>query len=195
MKEKPKEFNTLLSDSKQHRSELMAVFIIEVVRMFYGLEQGFETTRNRQTDIVLARQMAMYMIRRETSLSLKNIGRLFKKDHATVLHSVNAIKNYLFYDKKIKESVKDIQKIVDFKSVAINENADWKRDYYYIDMDNFSSLKFKSTEQSIIMTGFTNDEVYEFSKMFKHFKSVRHHNKTGMYVLEKIIKKETENGN
>ena len=62
-------------------------------------------------------------------------------------------------------------------------------------MDNFSSLKFERTEQSIIMTGFSDDEVDEFSKMFKHFKGIRHHNKTGMYILEKITKKEVNNGN
>tara|TARA_R110000803_G_scaffold21216_2_gene53666 strand:- start:12432 stop:13019 length:588 start_codon:yes stop_codon:yes gene_type:complete len=194
MKERPREFNTLLSDSKYHVSELLSVFIIKVVRMYYGLEENYEKSRSRSTDFVKGRQMAMYLIRTSTKLSLSSIGQMFGKDHATVLHSIKTIKNYLFYDKQVKIDVREISQIIEFKSLAINEDVDWKKDYYYVDMNSFTSLKFDKTDQSIIMTGFSDDEIEDFSKMFKHLKNTRKHNNTGMYILERILKNNTKNG-
>lgn len=62
--------------------------IAEVVAAYYHL--SFDAMRGKQRDkhIVLPRQVAMYLIRQETQVSLYEIGQLFGgRDHTTVLHS------------------------------------------------------------------------------------------------------------
>lgn len=60
-------------------------------------------------DISLARQIAMYQIRRMTNLSLKEIGREFEgRDHTTVLHSIERIEKMVKESPETAEIIKDI---------------------------------------------------------------------------------------
>jgi len=53
-------------------------------------------TKRRNKNIVLARQVAMYIIRELTELSLPEIGEVFNgRDHTTVLHAYNKIKEVM----------------------------------------------------------------------------------------------------
>ena len=82
-----------------HRSDVDSVptasLIISEVCRFYSIEEQIlrGTQRNKQT--VEARQVAMYLIRKMTTLSLPDIGREFGKDHATVIHALSKIENSL----------------------------------------------------------------------------------------------------
>ena len=66
-----------------------------------------ELRSNRRTkSIVLARQVAMYLARELSHLSLPEIGYAFGgKDHTTVLHSCKKIKEELLTDKELKSSI------------------------------------------------------------------------------------------
>ena len=56
-----------------------------------------------------ARQIAMYLIRRMTSLSLKEIGREFEgRDHTTVMHSIERVENLMKTNPEIAEIIKDL---------------------------------------------------------------------------------------
>ena len=75
----------------QHNSQpslLDGKRIAQVVAAYYHL--SFEQMCGKQRDkhIVLPRQIAMYLIRQETQVSLTEIGQLFGgRDHSTVLHA------------------------------------------------------------------------------------------------------------
>ena len=57
----------------------------------------------------LARQIAMYQIRRMTNLSLKEIGKEFEgRDHTTVMHSIDRIEKLTKTNPEIAEVIKDI---------------------------------------------------------------------------------------
>jgi len=77
--------------------------IKEKVSDYYDIEIETIVSNSRKHQIALARQMCMYLAKKFTNLSLKNIGAEFgNRDHSTVLHSCNAIENYLATDKKVK---------------------------------------------------------------------------------------------
>ena len=62
-------------------------------------------SKSRKHEIALARQMAMYLTKQLTELSLKSIGSHFGgRDHSTVLHSCQAIDNYIVTDRTVKAS-------------------------------------------------------------------------------------------
>ena len=59
--------------------------LIDRVAGYYGLTRGQLLSRRRTAHIVLARQMGMHLLRAE-GLTASHIGRLLRRDHATVLH-------------------------------------------------------------------------------------------------------------
>ena len=83
--------------------------IIEEVSKFYGIEADAIRGQGRTKDTALARQIAMYQIRRITTLSLKEIGREFdNRDHTTVMHSIERIEKLIKTNPEIAEVIKDI---------------------------------------------------------------------------------------
>ncbi len=65
--------------------------IISQVCKFYSIEESVMrgTLKNKGTNE--ARQIAIYLIRKLTNLSLPEIGKEFGRDHTTILHAVNKI--------------------------------------------------------------------------------------------------------
>ncbi len=62
--------------------------------------------KTRKKDIVIARQMAMYLSKKYTNLSLKSIGEYYgKKHHTTVLHAIESIENMMKVDEIIKSTL------------------------------------------------------------------------------------------
>lgn len=83
--------------------------IIEEVCKFYNLENDDLRGQQRNRNTVLARQIAMYLIRRMTNLSLSDIGQEFNgRDHTTAMHSISRIEEMLKNNSQISEVVKDI---------------------------------------------------------------------------------------
>lgn len=79
--------------------------IKELVSQYYKLPVELLESKSRKHEIALARQMAMYITKQLTQMSLKSIGSHFSnRDHSTVLHSCQTIENYLVTDKTVKTS-------------------------------------------------------------------------------------------
>jgi chromosomal replication initiator protein len=71
---------------------LSADMIQKVVSDFYGIKYQDMKTKRRTKDITLPRQIAMYLCKRLTDLSLGDIGKSFGgKDHATVIYACKQI--------------------------------------------------------------------------------------------------------
>lgn len=69
-------------------------FIIETVAKYYGLTTETMKQRGRWLPLVTARQMAMYIIKKNTDLALKKIGKEFGGyDHTTVIHACKFIES------------------------------------------------------------------------------------------------------
>ena len=64
----------------------------------------------RDKDIVVPRQIAMYMLRSELHLSFPKIAReLGRKDHTTAIHSVEKIQKEVNLDADIRAAVSEIK--------------------------------------------------------------------------------------
>ena len=85
--------------------------IIEYVANLYGVTASDIKSDKRQGDIKMARQVSMYVIKEVTSLTLQDIGKIFGKNHSTVLYSVN----------QIKEGIEDNPQLKSLVSAAVNE--------------------------------------------------------------------------
>ena len=100
-----------VKDMFKEKSDIVptADVIIDEVCKFYNIEPATLRGQGRAKDISLARQIAMYQIRRMTNLSLKEIGKEFdNRDHTTVLHSIERIEDLIKVDPEKAEIIKDI---------------------------------------------------------------------------------------
>lgn len=66
--------------------------IVATVHEETGIDAATLESRNRTERVAHARQLTMALIRRDTDLSLTEIGDLFHRDHGTVIHAVKAVK-------------------------------------------------------------------------------------------------------
>jgi len=62
----------------------------------------------RSANVALARQIAMYLCRDLTDLSLPKIGQEFDRDHTTVMHAYRKIQNLIAQDRGVFSTVSDI---------------------------------------------------------------------------------------
>lgn len=78
---------------------------------YYKQEVAKLSAKTRKHEVVLARQMSMYLAKKLTRMSLKSIGAHFGgRDHTTVLHSCQQILNYIDTDKNIRQDVEFLRK-------------------------------------------------------------------------------------
>lgn len=83
--------------------------IVEHVSKYYSVSKEDIYSTKRPTNILNARQVAMYITREMTDMSLSMIGDAFGgKNHSTVLHSVNLIESKMEKDSKFSQSIREM---------------------------------------------------------------------------------------
>ena len=85
--------------------------VIDAVSEHFGVPKEQIRGASRKKMTVLSRQVAMYLLREETPMSLKAIGSLLGgRDHSTVLHGHDRVASMLNSDYGLKSDVKRIRK-------------------------------------------------------------------------------------
>ncbi len=75
----------------------------------FHIDPQMMKAKKKTSDIVLARQVAMYLSRSLTGSSLKVIGSAFGgRDHSTVIHACNLVANRMSSDPQIREKIDKI---------------------------------------------------------------------------------------
>ena len=82
--------------------------IIRTTAQAYGFSVEDVLSASRKQPLVLSRQIAMYLCRELTDLSLPKIGDHFNRDHTTVLHSVEKVKRILRSDRAVFDRVNQL---------------------------------------------------------------------------------------
>ena len=83
--------------------------IIREICRYFRLEEDQIKGQSRSRDSLNARQIAMYLIRRMTSLSLDDNGKVFGgRDHSTVINSINKVERKMKTDPSYAEMIKSI---------------------------------------------------------------------------------------
>jgi chromosomal replication initiator protein len=109
-----------LGELMVRRGSVMPEDIIAAVAQRYGLEEDQLIGRNRSKGIALARQVAMYLIREETSNSLPKIGDVLGgRDHSTILYGCEKIGEQLETNDALRRDVMAIREQL-FQGVGVN---------------------------------------------------------------------------
>lgn len=101
---------SLLSAGKTRPKHLSARQVVERVSKHFQISVEDILGPKRDKDIVVPRQIAMYILRSELHLSFPKIAReLGRKDHTTAIHSVDKVEQELSFDAVIRQHVNDIK--------------------------------------------------------------------------------------
>jgi chromosomal replication initiator protein len=80
--------------------------IIDITSLYFGITVDDLTGPSRRQPLARSRQISMYLCREHTDLSLPKIGSAFGgRDHTTVLHAVDRVKNLMQEDKQVFDEV------------------------------------------------------------------------------------------
>ena len=84
--------------------------VIKAVANFFKIRPIVLTGKKRLKNIVTARHLAMYILRKDLNLSLTEIGRWFGgKDHTSVMHAIKKIKAGLLEDYQLNEALNQVR--------------------------------------------------------------------------------------
>ena len=83
--------------------------IISYICSYCGVDEATLRGQSRGREVVAARQIAIYLIRRMSGMSLNDIGKEFgDRDHSTILHSLEKVEKQMRSDPAFAEKVKEI---------------------------------------------------------------------------------------
>lgn len=101
----------LARHNTRKQRELSLEDIRDAVAGFFSLSPENLIGKGKTVEVANARQIAMFIARLHTTYSLKTIGRFFGgRDHSTVIHSVNKIKDDIAHDSRMKFRIDEIIK-------------------------------------------------------------------------------------
>jgi chromosomal replication initiator protein len=103
----------LLTDffSPTKQANMSIELVQRVVADFYRISPIDLKGKKKTKNIVVPRQIAMYIAREMTGYSLTEIGETFGgRDHATVIHSCDKIENQLLTDPNLEPTLQNLQR-------------------------------------------------------------------------------------
>jgi len=106
------EVKQLIKNNIKTKKNISLRDVIKIVSDFYGIEDSFIYNKTRRKDIVKPRQVAMYILREDFDVSYPAIGdTLGGRDHTTVIHSYEKIKNDLTIDPVLMKEVAELRSL------------------------------------------------------------------------------------
>ncbi|MDF2951331.1 MAG: chromosomal replication initiator protein DnaA [Anaerocolumna sp.] len=115
---KKKEVNVTLAEealkdliSPDDKKQVTPELIIDVIAEHFNITSNDIYSINKSRNIAFPRQIAMYMCRKLTELSLSDIGKLMgNRDHTTVLHGIDKIETNMKKDASMQNTIDVLMK-------------------------------------------------------------------------------------
>lgn len=99
------------------RSPLTVEEIQRIVSDYYDIPNDLLRAKTRKQEVVIARQVSMYLAKELTNCSLKTIGLNFGgRDHSTVIHAYQTVEEQIKIDPKFRTTIDQIKKKIDLYS-------------------------------------------------------------------------------
>ena len=86
--------------------------IFDAVSEKYGVSKEDIYGTHRTKDIATARHVTIYLLRNLTDMSLPYIGRMFNRDHSTIMNSIDVVERRLRSDNLFVMDIAELKKII-----------------------------------------------------------------------------------
>jgi chromosomal replication initiator protein len=99
-----------LADFLPHGEELQPDDVLDAVSKAFGVSNDRILGRERTREVALPRQIAMYLLREESGVSLPQIGEIVGgRDHTTVIYACDKVNNLMETDSRIRRQILQIR--------------------------------------------------------------------------------------
>ncbi len=107
------EVKQLTKDSGKPQKSISVKDVVRAVASFYNIEEDSIYNKTRRQEVVKPRQLTMYILREDFNISFPSIGqRLGNRDHTTVMHSCDKIKNELKSNSDLINELNQIRTLI-----------------------------------------------------------------------------------
>lgn len=104
------EVRTIIKNSSRPRKTLAISDVVEKIARYYDIDQASIYEKTRRKEVVKPRQIIMYILREDFQVSYPAIGKkLGGRDHTTVIHSCEKIKEELKRDSELEEEITQVR--------------------------------------------------------------------------------------
>ena len=104
------EVKNILKNSVRIKKTISIPEIVKLIADYYHIPDSFIYNKTRRKDVVKPRQIVMYILREDFDISYPMIGdKLGGRDHTTVIHSYEKIKNNLKTDPHLTREIEDVR--------------------------------------------------------------------------------------
>lgn len=95
---------------KRQSKQVSLEQIVNVCCEYWKVSQDDVFSKSRKANIVIVRQVAMFLTQKHTKLSTSKIGlHIGGRNHATVLHSISQVKDRIAVDKAFAQQVSEVE--------------------------------------------------------------------------------------
>ncbi len=103
---------TTKNSTKPHKT-VSVKEVVKAVAAFYNIDEESIYDKTRKQEVVKPRQMTMYILREDFNVSFPSIGqKLGGRDHTTVIHSCDKIKNELKNNQELSSELNQIRALI-----------------------------------------------------------------------------------
>lgn len=107
------EVRNLIKNSKQTQKSVSPQEVIKIIANFYNIEEESIYKKSRKKEVIKPRQLSMYILREDYSISYPSIGeKIGGRDHTTVIHSCEKIKKELKTDNLLLQELEQIRSML-----------------------------------------------------------------------------------
>lgn len=100
------EIKNILKNNTKPKKTISIKDIVKVVSDFYSIDEDSIYNKTRRKEVVRPRQVVMYLLREDFGISFPSIGeKLGGRDHTTVIHSYEKVKEELKTDALLSEEI------------------------------------------------------------------------------------------
>ncbi|HMO78757.1 MAG TPA: chromosomal replication initiator protein DnaA [Candidatus Paceibacterota bacterium] len=107
------EIRDLVKNSSKPKKLVSVNELIKIISDFFNVEEASICDKTRKKEVVRPRQIIMYIMREDFNISYPTIGeKLGGRDHTTVIHSCEKIKNDLKIDNTLSQQLNQIRSML-----------------------------------------------------------------------------------
>jgi chromosomal replication initiator protein len=106
------EVKSFIKNNPKPKKQISIKEVIKTVAEFYNIEEQLIYDKTRKKEVIKPRQIIMYILREEFNISYPAIGeKLGGRDHTTVMHSCEKIKNDTKNDEILTQEISQLRSI------------------------------------------------------------------------------------
>jgi chromosomal replication initiator protein len=107
------EIKNLMKNSAKPKKSISIKDVVKIVSDFYNIEENNIYEKTRKKEVVKPRQVIMYLLREDLNISYPSIGeKLGGRDHTTVIHSCEKIKEDIKSNQILLQEVNHIRSLI-----------------------------------------------------------------------------------